>query len=147
STSIFSFPDNFNAWPEEYDDVTVEDIARTRSGAEARERFVQSAFEVGYNDRAVYRPKMKSWILEKLRQKQYQEKQVDATVVALLVKFAITKPHDVHAVITGDVDVLPAIKVAYPEYSKNVFIATTHPDELAAERRATSFSLTNFHFD
>jgi hypothetical protein len=90
---------------------------------------------------------MKGWILEKLRSKRYQEKQVDATVVALLVRSAITRPEDVHVVITGDADVLPAIKVAYPEYSKNVFIATTHPDELTAERRQTSFSLSNFDFE
>lgn len=90
---------------------------------------------------------MKGWILEKLRAKRYQEKQVDATVVALLVRSAITGPEDVHVVITGDADVLPAIRVAYPEYSRNVLVATTHPDELAAERRQTSFSLSHFQFD
>jgi len=146
STSIFSLPDNFDDWPNEYDGVTADDIARTRQGVLARERFVDSAVSVGYSDRAVYRPRMKGWILEKLRSKRYQEKQVDATVVALLVRSAITGPDDVHVVITGDADVLPAIKVAYPEYSKNVFIATTHPDELLAERRQTAFSLSQFDF-
>lgn len=90
---------------------------------------------------------MKGWILEKLRLKRYQEKQVDATVVALLVRSAIVSPDDVHVVITGDADVLPAIKVAYPEYSRNVMVATTHPDELKAENRQTAFSLSHFDFD
>jgi hypothetical protein len=147
STSIFSLPDDFDDWPIDFPDVTTEDISRTRSGINARQHFLDGALAVGYSDIAVYHPKMKGWILEKLRSKRYQEKQVDATVVALLVRSAITHPDDVHGVITGDADVLPAIKVAYPEYSKNVFIATTHPDELKAERRQTSFSLSNFDFD
>jgi hypothetical protein len=147
STSIFALPDDFDSWPNDFDGVTDDDISRTRAGVQARERFVAMATGAGYSDRAVYHPKMKGWILEKLRLKRYQEKQVDATVVALLVRSAITAPADVHVVITGDADVLPAIKVAYPEYSKNVVIATTHPDELLAERRQTSFSLSNFLFD
>jgi hypothetical protein len=147
ATSIFSLPDNFDDWPTEFDGVTSEDIARTRNATLARERFVRTALETGYSDRAVYRPKIKGWILERLRMKRYQEKQVDATVVALLVRDAITRPGDVHVVITGDADILPAIKVAYPEYSRNVFVATTHPDELAAERRQTAFSLSHFESD
>ena len=146
STSIFALPDNFDDWPKEYDGVTADDITRTRNGVLARERFVVAATAAGYSDRAVYHPRMKEWILDKLRAKQYQEKQVDATVVALLVRSAIVEPDGVHVVITGDADVLPAIKVAYPEYSRNVVVATTHPDELAAERRQTSFSLSNFDF-
>ncbi len=146
-TSVFALPDDFDKWPLEYHDVTADDITRTRNGVVSRQRFVDSAVSGGYSDQAVYHPKMKGWILEKLRVKRYQEKQVDATVVALLVRSAITAPDDVHVVITGDADVLPAIKVAYPEYSKNVVIATTHPDELLAERRQTSFSLSNFKFD
>lgn len=147
ATSIFDLPADFDGWPKEHPDVTADDIARTRSGVEMRERFVQGARKNGYSDRAIYRPKMKDWILEKLRSRRYQEKQVDATVVALLVRSAITVPIDVHVVITGDADVLPAVKVAYPEYSRNVFVATTHPDELRAENRQTAFSLSNFDFD
>lgn len=147
STSIFSLPDDFDDWPTQFPDVTRDDIDRTRMGVNARQRFIDGALAAGYLDRAIYRPKIKGWILERLRMGRYQEKQVDATVVALLVRSAITRPNDVHAVITGDADVLPAIKVAYPEYSRNVFVATTHPDELLAERRQTSFSLSSFEFD
>jgi len=144
ATSIFSLPDDFDEWPSEYHDITSDDIARTRSGVIARERFVTLAVEAGYSEAAIFRPRIKGWILEKLRTKRYQEKQVDATVVALLVRSAIVSPDDVHVVITGDADILPAIKVAYPQYSRNVLIATTHPDELKAEHRQTSFSLANF---
>lgn len=114
---------------------------------EAGQHFIDGAVDAGYSQDAIYRPRMKRWILERLRVGRYQEKQVDATVAALLVRSAITGPDDVHAVIIGDADMLPAIKVAYPEYSHDVFVATTHPDELLVERRQTSFSLNNFDFD
>jgi len=147
STSVFALPDDFDEWPTEYDSVTTDDIDRTRRSVESRQCFVDGAVGAGYRDDAVYRPRMKGWILDQLRVGRYQEKQVDATVVALLVRSAITGPNEVHVVITGDADVLPAIRVAYPEYSRNVFVATTHPDELLAERRQTSFSLSNFDFE
>ena len=147
STSIFALPEDFDDWPAEYGSFTEDDIARTRRGVDARQHFVDGALAAGYSSRAVYHPRMKGWMLERLRTGQFQEKQVDATVVALLVRSAITCPDDVHVVITGDADVLPAIRVAYPEYSKNVVVATTHPDELLAERRQTSFSLGNFQFE
>jgi len=90
---------------------------------------------------------LKGWMLENIKEHRFQEKQVDTTVVALLVKYAITSPDDVHAIITGDSDILPAIKVAYPEYSKNVFVVTIHPDQLTSESRQTSFTLTDFDYD
>ena len=149
STSIFKLPDDFDAWPNEFPNITEANISQTKRGVAARQNLVNKAVAAGYSDSAVYHPPIKGWILEKLQDRRggYQEKQVDATVVALLVRSAITRPDDVHVVITGDADILPAIKVAYPTYSKNVFIATTHPDELLAERRQTSFSLSNFEFE
>lgn len=147
STSIFSLPDDFDSWPEQFDQFTTADIETTKRGVTAREAFVRGAIEAGYSDAAVYRPRLKGYMLEKLKIKRFQEKQVDTSVVALLVRSAITKPSDYHVVITGDADVLPAVRVAYPEYSTNVLIATTHPDELLAENRQTSFSLHNFKFE
>ena len=39
-----------------------------------------------------------------------------------------------------------AVRLAHAEYSRNVFLATTHPDELKAEHRQSSYSLHNFDF-
>lgn len=147
STSLFSLPEDFDSWPEQYDFVLPEQVEKTKRSLFARGKFVQAALDAGYSEEAIYRPMIKTWILEKLAQNRYQEKQVDATVVALLVRSAITRPNDYHCVITGDSDILPAIKVAYPQYSKNVFVATTHPDELRAEHRQTAFSLGSFEFE
>jgi len=146
STSIFTLPSDFDSWPDRYDGVLPQHIEQMRRNLHARDRFVKWAIDAGYSDAAVYRPMIKRWILHKLLDKAYQEKQVDTTVVALLVRSAITHGDDYHCVVTGDADILPAIRVAYPEYSKNVFVATTHPDELAAEHRQTSFSIARFQF-
>lgn len=147
STSIFNLPSDINNWPNENPDVTTVDIERVTKGAQAREFMVQNAVTAGYSDSAVYRPRLRPFMIEKLKNRTYQEKQVDATVIALLVRSAITQGDNFHAFITGDSDILPAIKVAYPEYSKNVMLVTTHPDELKAEHRQTSFSYTDFQFD
>jgi len=146
ATSIFDLPSDFEDWPNRYSDVSQSNIEITKKNVAAREAFTNKAISAGFKDSAVYRPKFKKYMLDNLLKKRFQEKMVDASVVALLVKYAITNPSDFHVVITGDSDILPAIKVAYPEYSKNVIIATAHPDELRAEHRQTSFSYTEFSF-
>ncbi len=115
STSILDIPDDVEDW---IDGTTIyeEDITILRSSVAARERFTQSALDAGFDPSAVYRPRLRDWMLPKLRDRRFQEKQVDATVVALLVRSAIVNSNDYHVVLTGDADVLPAIRVAYPEY-------------------------------
>lgn len=145
-TSVFTLPEDFDTWPEIYSDYdfTAETIEKNRRNVYARDAFAQQALQVGYSPETVYRPKIKPYIITKLVEGRYQEKQVDTTVVALLVKMAITQPADYHAIITGDSDILPAIKIAYPEYTKNVMVCSTHPDELQAVHRQSAFSLFDF---
>ena len=145
-TSIFTIPQNIEKWPEDNPDMSSGAIDRVKRGAFARERIATNAIRAGYKQDAIFRPRLKPFMIEKLASGKFQEKQVDASVVALLVRSAITKPNDYHLLITGDSDIIPAIKVAYPEYSKNVVIATTHPDELRAEHRQTSFSFDSVEF-
>jgi hypothetical protein len=147
ATSIFELPDNFDEWPKVYPDKCMDnDVKKVRSGSYARKMFTDRAIAAGYKDDAIFTPKIKPYIVKKLSQDQYQEKQVDATVVALLVKYAITRSEDYHVLITGDSDMLPAIKIAYPEYTVNVAVATTHPDGLLESHRQSAYSLINFEF-
>lgn len=147
STSIFQLPDDFDSWPNSYPmDCTSADVERTRNAVRARERFIDKARAAGYGEDAIFSPRLKPYIVKQLSEFRYQEKQVDATVVALLVKYAITQPDDYHIIISGDADMLPAVKIAYPEYTENVSVATTHPDALTEEQRQSSFSLFNFDF-
>lgn len=144
-TSIFTLPSDLDTWPS-LGRFTQENIDRIKKSAFAREAFVRSAVDGGYKGDAIFRPLLQDFMLQKVIDNKYQEKQVDTAVVALLVRAAITQPGNYHVVITGDSDILPAIKVAYPEYTDNVVVATTHPDELKAQHRQTSFSLLDFSF-
>jgi len=147
ATSIFTLPADFDEWPSRYGDITSEQIEKTKRNVFARESFFKMATAGGYKEDAIFRPPIRDYIIRKLAQKRYQEKQVDTTVVALLVRSAITKPGDFHVMLTGDADMLPAIRVAYPAYTKNVCVCSTHPDELKPVHRQASFSLLDFDFD
>jgi uncharacterized LabA/DUF88 family protein len=147
STSIFTLPADFDDWPNKFEDVTTDQVEKTRRAVKLREQLVERAVVAGYRTDAVYRPPIRDYIIRKLAEKRYQEKQVDTSVVALLVRSAITKADDFHAVVTGDSDILPAVRVAYPAFTKNVFVVTTHPDELNPAHRQTAFSLVDFAFD
>lgn len=146
STSIFALPSDFDEWPNQYADITVESIKKVRQAVAARDAFARQAEQAGYRLDAVYRPPIRDYIIRRLADRKYQEKQVDTSVVALLVRSAITRSDDYHALITGDADILPAVRVAYPEFTRNVFVATTHPDELNPRHRQTAFALVDFAF-
>lgn len=146
STSIFSLPPDFDSWPTRYSGVTAAHVDKMKRAVYARDQLVREAAQGGYAESAVYRPPLRDWILRKVVKGEYQEKQVDTTVVALLVRSAVTRPNDFHTVVTGDSDILPAVSTAYPEFTKNVFVTTTHPDELKAEHRQTAYSLIDFGF-
>jgi hypothetical protein len=145
-TSIFDLPPDFDDWSNRFLDVAEEQLKKTKKVVHAKTQFTNNALAQQYKDDAVLKPRIKKWIIQKLSDGSYQEKQVDTTVVALLVKSAIINPHDYHAVITGDADMLPAIKVAYPEYTNNVVMVTTHPDELDSDKQHSSFSYFDFDF-
>lgn len=151
ATSVFDIDGLFppiDSWPTHYSDVSVADIEKMKRSVFARKTFAENAtVRSCYSDMTVYRPKLKKYSLKNVISGRHQEKEVDATVIALLVKYAIMKPADYHAVITGDSDILPAIRIAYPEYTKNVLLVTSHPDELEAENRQSSWKLSNFSFD
>ena len=145
-TSIFNLPQDFDDWSNRFFDITEEQIIKTKKVIFAKTKFTESAISQGYKNDAILRPEIKKWILQKLKDNIYQEKQVDTTVVALLVKSAIVNCNDYHAVISGDADMLPAIRVAYPEYTNNVVMITTHPDELDSNKQHSSFSYLDFSF-
>ena len=147
STSIFSLPADFAEWPSRFDGISSDQIERVQYAVRLREQLVARAAGAGYLQDAVYRPPIRDYIIRKLADGRYHEKQVDTSVVALLVRSAITQQDDHHAVVTGDSDILPAVRVSYPEFTRNVFVATTHPDELRPSHRQTAFSLVDFAFD
>ena len=147
STSIFEVPAAAKTWADSDPDLLPADLEKTKRNIVSRDIFVKRARAGKYSEEAVYRPVLRPYIVKALARGSYQEKLVDATIVALLVRNAITMPSDFHVVLTGDADILPAINVAYPKFTRNVFVSTTHPDELKKEHRSSSFSISEYPFE
>jgi hypothetical protein len=153
--SVFNIPEDIDKWigktvedksSGEFFTIKAENIEKVKNSVSAREAFASSAINAGYDPKTILKVNLKDWMIKKLVERRYQEKQVDTTVVAMLVKYAITLGDDFHAVITGDADIIPAITVAYPEFTKNVLVVTTHPDELEGRHKQTSFSYAQNQF-
>lgn len=146
STSIFSIPENLSEWPYERENVTPLDVAAIIGSVKARERFVRGALATGFDPSAVHRPLLRGWMIEQLRNHRFQEKQVDATVVALLVRSAMMNPLDYHVIVTGDADMLPAVRLTQKSCSENVFVATIQPTRFGGGARGGSFALADFDY-
>jgi len=147
STSIFNIPIDIDSWPSVHAGMTSTDVNKVKRAVSYRSDFANKALSAGYTPNTIYRPQLKPYHLSNIINDEHQEKQVDSTVVALLVKSAIVASYEesdeFHAVITGDSDVIPAIQAAYPQYSKNFLVITTRPDNLHHNWRQSAFSLSN----
>lgn len=157
ATSIFDIPEDFDSWvgkrikrPSGGSDITVsqKNIEITRQNVTNRKGFAESAVAAGYDRNCIFYIDLQEWMLLNLicPNLHYQEKQVDTTIVALLVRDAITHPEDCFALVAGDSDMLPALKVAYPNYTQNVFPVLTSPNELEGENRQTSCKYSQYRF-
>ncbi len=157
-TSLFDLPNDFDNWigkninnPYGGQSVIISqnNIDKTKENVVKRQEFAESALKMGYDPDCVFHVQLREWMLLSLLHSElrYQEKQVDTTVVALLVRDAIENPNDCFALVAGDADILPAIRVAYPNYTTNVFPVLTSPDELNDKNRQTSFKYSEYQFD
>jgi hypothetical protein len=157
-TSIFDLPEDFDNWvgrkiknPYGEQSITISsaNIEETKCRIQERTTFAQHALDVGYNPECIFHVRLQEWMLLNLLHPElrYQEKQVDSTVVALLVKESILRPDDCFALVAGDADILPAIHIAYPEFTKNIFPVLTSPNEREGRNRQTSFIYSQYHFE
>jgi hypothetical protein len=137
-TAIFRIPDE--------PDPEWGDIEYIRRNSEARRRFADSAVAAGFSDEGIFDVPLRGWLVERLRDRRYQEKMVDTSVVARLVEQAITDPLRLDVLISGDLDMLPAIRTVVPDYTETVVLATTHPDQYAPGEGQSSFRLNQFPF-
>ncbi len=76
--SIFQLPADFDDWPNQYLDLTSDNIEKTKRSVFARDAFVRDALAVGYSSDVVFRPPIKDYIVRKLASRSYQEKQIVA---------------------------------------------------------------------
>lgn len=157
-TSLFDLPDDFNNWKGKTITnsltgknivISQNNINYTKKNVDKRVKFSDAALAAGYDPDCIFHIPFQEWMLLNLVHPElhYQEKQVDTTVVALLVRDAIEHPNDCFALVAGDADILPAIQVAYPNYTKNVFPVLTSPNEREGINRQTSFKYSQYNFD
>ncbi len=156
-TSLFNVPSDFDSWvgktitsPYGEQSITVsqKNIDLTKKNISDREEFANAAIMAGYDHNCIFRIDLQEWMLLNLLHPElhYQEKQVDTTVVALLVRDAIEFSDDCFALVAGDADILPAIQIAYPNYTQNVFPVLTSPNERDGRNRQTSFKYSQYNF-
>jgi len=122
------------------------DISFIMKSIYARQYFIKEAEAGGFDCSGVNWVPLRKHIAEKLRDHQYQEKMVDTSVVARLVEQAIRHPRRMHVLITGDRDMLPALRTVCPKYTKSIALATTHPDQYDRFNSQSSFALSAFDF-
>lgn len=155
-TSIFKLPPDFDAWVGKKIQlnqssmiVQQSNINETRRNVKSREDFAHSALEAGYDPKDILRVGFQEWMLLCLIDKQlrYQEKQVDTTLVALLMKSVFQNKDDCFALVAGDADILPAISIAFPEYTKSIFPVLTSLDERNGRNKQTSYKYFDFNFE
>jgi hypothetical protein len=137
-TAIFDIP------PEP--DPEWGDIDGIRRGSEARRRFADEAIAAGFSSEGVFTVPLRGYVVRRLREGRYQEKMVDTSLVARLVEQAISDPERLHVLISGDLDMLPAIRTVVPSYTETVVLATTHPDQYHRGEAQSSFRLNQFDF-
>jgi hypothetical protein len=137
-TAIFDIPDTPEPeWP---------DIDEVRRNAEARWRFASGALNAGFDREGIFKVPLRLWIIERLRERRYQEKMVDTSVVARLVEQSIADPERLHLLVSGDLDMLPAIRTVVPDYTDRVVLACTHPDQYNRGEAQSAFRLAHFGF-
>jgi hypothetical protein len=137
-TAIFDIPDEPDPeWP---------DVSSLRRSVAARQRFADKAVAADFSPDGIYRVPLRTWIIEELRERRYQEKMVDTSLVARLVEQTIADPQRLHLVVTGDTDIVPAIQTVVPDYADTVVLACTHPDQYNPGEAQSSFRLAQFPF-
>jgi hypothetical protein len=137
-TAIFAIPDDPDPeWP---------DVSAIRRRTESRRLFAADAVAAGFSDDGIFSVPLRPWIIEKLEDRRYQEKMVDTSLVARLVEQSIADPERLHVLISGDLDMLPAIKTVVPRYTETIILATTHPDQYVRREAQSSFRLNQFDF-
>jgi hypothetical protein len=64
---------------------------------------------------------------------------VHTSLVARLIEQAIADPQRFHVLITGDLDMIPAIRTIVADYTETVVLVTTHLTSTSVLRRSPRF--------
>ena len=111
-------------------DLSDEEVERIANSIISRRTFAGNAVKYDYNKNDngfIFESILNEQRLRSYINSTYTEKMVDTALVASLVKGAIINKYDYHCLVAGDADMISALKVAYPDYHKNIFLATVDP--------------------
>ena len=157
-TSIFELPANFDSWegrkiihPQDSNIFVVIEkkyIKSLKDSVANRKKYADGAISAGYDQECILKVDLQDWMLLNYIHPalRYKEKQVDTTLVALFVKEAILNKEDCFALVAGDADILPAISVVYPSFTKNIIPVFTSKDEKEYRNKQTSYKYSQFKF-
>jgi hypothetical protein len=112
----------------------------------ARRSVLERAHAAGFDPTGTFAVPVSESVLARLIAGTYHEKQVDVALAVRLVERAIAKPQRLHVLVTGDLDMLPALQTISPTYTTSLALVTTHPDQFQRDRGQSSFQLNGFDF-
>jgi hypothetical protein len=127
-------------------DIDGNSLDWLKSLSYSKEQTVLAARRAGYDTSGVFEVPFKHWMPKQIERKLFQEKMVDTSLVARMVLSSIQYPQDFHVVVTGDLDMIPAISLVVPQYLEKVVLFTTDPRQWDPNMQQTSKKLTDYNF-
>lgn len=121
-------------------------LAQMKQTSLAKDHVVDSAKKAGYDTSGAFDVPLQHWMPKRVREKTYQEKMVDTALVARMVQSCLEFSNDYHVLVSGDLDMMPAVSLVVPNYLEKVVLLTTHPDQWDPNMQQTSRKLNDFHF-
>ena len=106
-------------------------IEKFKRNVNARETFIKSSENAGFDISGVHNVTLKPWMCKALNEFRYQEKMADTSMVARLVEHTLIglTETDIQVVVAGDLDILPGIKTIIPDYTKKLILVTITPEQ------------------
>lgn len=137
-TSIIrNIPDN---------DFDGNSLERLKKSSYAKEQTVKTAQSAGYDVSGVFEVPFQHWMPKQIGAGLFQEKMVDTSLVARMVLSSVQNPDDFHILVSGDLDMMPAISLVVPKYLERVILFTTNPNQWDPNMQQTSKRLTDYDF-
>lgn len=119
------------------------EVVKLRQLVHSREKFAERAVMAGFKSEGILRRQYKPWMPESIKRKEYQEKKADTSLVARVVEQGIRRQNQVvHIVVSGDSDMLPAVEMVIPGYSKHVIWVMNDPTSYAPELAQSSSTVS-----
>lgn len=130
----------------ELTEIPGEDVQLILRENYAKKRIIDEVRKAGFNTDHVFEVPFKPWMIDAIKSKSYKEKKVDSAMVTYMADNFKNYENDYHAVVTGDLDVMPAIQRLMQSGIGKVILVTTKPHQWDITMQQTSWELANYPF-